>query len=173
MTNVELSKCNLSITFSYHHEGPGFLWVTSRNINIDNQKVRNSPLAADLGKVQLQGVVQHHTESLDHVIVSSLSPRQDSAAEIMRLELGETFEIKRLLKIISFFLQGLCSEHGGKQDNVSTFSNMYCLMCLDLSILFCSLLIVFVVKGFSTYLSSFLSKILLHKKRKRVVIFIF
>lgn len=65
--------------------------------------MKNSPLAADLGKVQLQGVVQHHIESLEHVIVSSLSPRQDSAAEVMRLELGETFEIKRLLKIISFF----------------------------------------------------------------------
>lgn len=65
--------------------------------------MQHSPSAADLGKVQLQGVVQHHTQSLEHVIVSSLSPRQHSAAQVMRPELGETFEIKRLLKILSLF----------------------------------------------------------------------
>lgn len=65
--------------------------------------MQTSPSAADLGKVQLQGVVQHHCESLEHVIVSSLSPRQDSAAQVMRPELGETFEIKSLHKILSLF----------------------------------------------------------------------
>lgn len=79
------------------------MWVASRNVSLDKQKMQNSPSAADLGKVQLQGVVQHHTESLEHVIVSSLSPRQDSAAQVMRPGLGETFEIKRLLKILSLF----------------------------------------------------------------------
>lgn len=64
--------------------------------------MQNSPSAADLGKVQLQGVVQHLTESLEHVIVSSLSPRQHSAAQVMRPELVEAFEIKRLVKIFIF-----------------------------------------------------------------------
>lgn len=90
-------------TSSCHHESAVILWVASRNVSLDKQKMQNSPSAADLGKVQLQGVVQHHTESLEHVIVSSLSPRQDSAAQVMRPGLGETFEIKRLLKILSLF----------------------------------------------------------------------
>lgn len=148
----------ISVTFSCRHEGLDVLWVTSRNVSLDNQKMKNSPLAADLGKVQLQGVVQHQIESLAHVIVSSLSPRQDSAAEVVRLELGETFEIKKLLKIISFFSKVSAQNMGKKKNNVSTFSNMYCLMCLD-SILFFSSLIIFVVKGFSTYLSSSLNNI--------------
>lgn len=118
----------VSITISYH-----CVRATSISVNLDNYKRKNNSLAVDLGKVQLQGVVQHHIESLEHVIVSSLSPRQDSAAEVMRLELGETFEIKRSYL---FFLQSLCSDHGGKQNNVLTFNNMYCLMCLDLSITF-------------------------------------
>lgn len=152
MTNVKYSKCNL-----YHLKLPPWgsrvFCATSSSANLDNHNMKNSSLAADLGKVQLQGVVQHHIESLEHVIVSSLSPRQDSAAEVMRLELGETFED------CIFFLQGLCSQHGEKQNGDLTFSSMHCLMCLvDLSIwVLFSVNYFFVMKGFSTYLPSSLN----------------
>lgn len=100
-------------TFSCHHESCSCFVGHIQECQSRQTKMQHSSLGADLGKVQLQGVVQYHTESLEHVIVSSLSPRQDSAVQVMRPELGETFEIKRLLKILSFIFSKVSARYVG------------------------------------------------------------
>lgn len=99
--------------------------MPSRKVNPAKQKIKNSPSVTDLGKVQLQGVVQHNSENLEHVSISSLSPRENSAVEVMRLEFRENFEIKRLHKIISFFPKSLFRTRGKKRKKkTKTFQHL-------------------------------------------------
>lgn len=88
--------------------------MTSRNVNPAKQKIKNRPSATDVGKVQLQGVVQYNSENLEHVSISSLSPRENSAVEVMRLEFRENFEIKGLHEIISFSPKSFYRTRGKK-----------------------------------------------------------